>query len=1158
MKESKRPVGPHRAIRDILFLHVDHEPSEILRPRLVLALILSLGLMPARSADAQGPSAGSAGTVSGRVSDAATGTAIENVTVILEIPDPALAGQSRQEIAASGPGGGYAFEAVAPGHHRIRFVKSGYRSSPAIDIRVVADQTTVQDHSMTAEGATADAGAPEVVVEDDGEIEDFIVEASIMDEALQGFAMRTEANMQLDLMSAEDLSKFAASDVADALKRVPGVSVVEGQFAVIRGLEDRYSSTTFNGAPVPSPDPNRQSVQLDLFPADVVSNLAVAKTFTPEAPSNSSGGSIDIVTLDYPEDLTIKLSLGTGIEEGAEKRFLEYQSGSTVGKEADPKDVIESDVGGSVGGRTALFGREVRYRGAINHEVDYRSGQGFQETREPQLPLPEIPQAGEVITRSGGLALGELALSAGRFDQIESTRDEQLTGFAALGIDLDEEGSHRIDATYFHTGKKEETVELRENGYFPDLDYSDLVTATRNGDLNQSFLNQQYDPVATFGTRIGRFGPLREELTDTPARGALWFANFGRSNSFERKRDLDVYQLNGAHDFDVLEGLDVTWATNYATSSQDDTSLGMRFFYEPCGFSGGFDCPAGSSPISIPTRFPVTVSDLGPGTFMASGTSGGIVSATTDVEETQYFARVDADQDLILSDFAELNLRAGLWWEQSEREVDATFVEAVTILGDSQWLQAAPTLSRLGGRLFDGGVGGFDAASGLRSAQTDSSREITAGHGSLKLTLWDDFDVLGGLRYEHIFIDSKNEPFTGEPIYDRPGTFPPTYLFFDRLDNPAFGEVVPGTDPSRQTFNDQILGINTPINPDTGFVDLLTREQILSLVNGEIDENKVLPSVGLAYRPYEGVVLRASYSQTVARPSFREMGYYVTVEPGTDERTVGNPQLGVSDVESYDLRAEYLFGDLGDLVAISSFYKVIDDPIESIILRNPLDRDSGSAALYRTFFNNPNTARLWGIEIEARKSFDFLDELGLDFPGIELLDHLSIGGNFSYIEATVGRTEAELVRAQRYFLTAPGDTARFSGLKSKRRLFGQPEWIGNADVSFKNPEWGTSLTLAVFAISDVLDAAGTAGIGIDGVNPVSLTLDRYFDDYYQLDFVASQEIWQGITVKMSIKNLTDTARRRVYDREQTVETYVERTRRYGRDWSFAVGYTVDF
>ncbi len=610
------------------------------------------------------------------------------------------------------------------------------------------------------------------------------------------------------------------------------------------------------------------------------------------------------------------------------------------------------------------------------------------------------------------------------------------------------------------------------------------------------------------------------------------------------------------HEFDVLEGLEVRWATNYATTSQDDSALGMRFIYEPCG-TGGFSCPPGTSPAPIPTRFPVRVPDLGEGNFFATGQQGGIISSRTDIEEEQYFARIDAEQEIELTEFADLTARAGLWWEQSDRDVDAFFVENVTVGSASQWLLASPTLRNLGGTLFDR----FDPITSDRSAQNESSREILAGHANLKLTLFEDLDLLGGARIEELFIDSKNQPFTGELQLLRPATFPTAYLFFDRLDNPdpaLGGEVRPGTDTSGVFFNDQILGINTPINPDTGFVDLLTEQQILALANGEVDENLVLPSAGITYRPLEGLVLRASYSQTVARPSFREMGYYVTVQPGTDERTVGNPQLGISEVESYDGRVEYLWGELGDLVAFSSFYKVIEDPIESIILRNPLDRDSGSAALFRTFFNNPNTARLWGLEIEARKSFDFLRQLGLDWPGIEVLDYLSVGGNFTYIDASVARSEAERARAQDFFRVAPGDTARFGGLERKRRLFGQPEWIGNADISFKNPESGTTLTLAVFAISDVLDAAGTATIGQDGVNPVSLTLDRYLDDFYQLDLIASQEIWEGLTVKMSIKNLTDTARRRVYDGEQTSRTYVERTRRYGMDWSFAVGYTVDF
>jgi outer membrane receptor protein involved in Fe transport len=104
-------------------------------------------------------------------------------------------------------------------------------------------------------------------------------------------------------------------------------------------------------------------------------------------------------------------------------------------------------------------------------------------------------------------------------------------------------------------------------------------------------------------------------------------------------------------------------------------------------------------------------------------------------------------------------------------------------------------------------------------------------------------------------------------------------------------------------------------------VDLVNRAEIEQFVNGEIDEEKVLPSVGATYRPLEGLALRAAWSRTVARPSFREMGYYVSVEPASDDLILGNPQLQLSDVESWDGRIEYFYGDYGDLVAIGGFYK---------------------------------------------------------------------------------------------------------------------------------------------------------------------------------------------------------------------------------------------
>jgi len=330
----------------------------------------------------------------------------------------------------------------------------------------------------------------------------------------------------------------------------------------------------------------------------------------------------------------------------------------------------------------------------------------------------------------------------------------------------------------------------------------------------------------------------------------------------------------------------------------------------------------------------------------------------------------------------------------------------------------------------------------------------------------------------------------------------------------------------------------------------------------------VLPAVAFNYRAIEGMNLRGAWSKTVARPSFREMGYYVSVNPRVDDLVVGNPQLDVSKVESFDARAEYSWGDLGDLFAFSGFYKKIKDPIEAIILRNPLNADEGRSALFQTFFNNPSTADLWGIEVEGRKHLDFF--------GIDPLRYFSIGANYTYIDAKVKRSEAERQRATAFFGLLPDDATAlsldgqtpFTSLKKSRRLYNQPEWIANVDLTFDHPDWGTTVTLAYFAISDVLDAAGSASTGFDG-RTRELVLDRYVDSFYTLDLIMSQTIrfdllpgeWSlpsALRFKASIKNLTDSRRKIVYDPAQTKGKITERSYRVGRDYSFSMTYEIEF
>src|SRR5690606_29902258 len=94
--------------------------------------------------------------------------------------------------------------------------------------------------------------------------------------------IQKKSQVLLDPISSEQFSKNGDSDAAAAVRRVTGVSVEGGKYIYVRGLGDRYSKTTLNNAGLPSLDPNKNAVQLDLFPSNLIDNIIVYKAFSPE------------------------------------------------------------------------------------------------------------------------------------------------------------------------------------------------------------------------------------------------------------------------------------------------------------------------------------------------------------------------------------------------------------------------------------------------------------------------------------------------------------------------------------------------------------------------------------------------------------------------------------------------------------------------------------------------------------------------------------------------------------------------------------------------------------------------------------------------------------------------------------------------------------
>ena len=142
-----------------------------------------------------------------------------------------------------------------------------------------------------------------------------------------------------DSISTEEMSRLPASSAGEAIKRVTGVSIVGGRYVFVRGLGERYSNTLLNNVEIPSPEPNRRVVPMDIFPASLLASLQTVKTFSPDQPGGFAGGSVQVFTKDFPEALTMSLSMSTGFNTqatgadgltypGGDYDFLGFDDGS--------------------------------------------------------------------------------------------------------------------------------------------------------------------------------------------------------------------------------------------------------------------------------------------------------------------------------------------------------------------------------------------------------------------------------------------------------------------------------------------------------------------------------------------------------------------------------------------------------------------------------------------------------------------------------------------------------------------------------------------------------------------------------------------------------------------------------------------------------------
>ena len=143
----------------------------------------------------------------------------------------------------------------------------------------------------------------------------------------------------LNTLSKKQMSITGSSNAADAVKNVSGVNVQGGKYVYVRGLSDRYSLVTLNGIALPSLDPNKNSVQMDLIPSNVIDNILVFKTFTPDLPGNFTGGLVDVNTSDFPDSLELNFNYSAGY------RSLSNLNSNFTGQKSSSTDWLGYDDG---------------------------------------------------------------------------------------------------------------------------------------------------------------------------------------------------------------------------------------------------------------------------------------------------------------------------------------------------------------------------------------------------------------------------------------------------------------------------------------------------------------------------------------------------------------------------------------------------------------------------------------------------------------------------------------------------------------------------------------------------------------------------------------------------------------------------------------------
>lgn len=379
---------------------------------------------------------------------------------------------------------------------------------------------------------------------------------------------RLEADSVTDLLSADQIARVGDTNVADSLRRVPGLTLVDGKFIYIRGLGERYSTATLNGATVPSPDLTRNVIPLDIFPTAIVESLSVQKGYSANKGAAFGGGSIDIRTTSIPDGFVGYIGASGGVNSVSDEH-LNYPGSNDFGDE-DGSRALSSEIINTLN-TTFINGGDFDLNANAIQQTAARNGSPITNAQADTLNR----QLATTISRDLDISVDDSAVqdfsySGGLGNAWDIGTDWQISGLATFN--------------YGESIRTQDRVSRRLEE--PDEEFIEQTKSTQNASLtvtagaalkwgsehtleNKNFFIRNTDDE-TF---------LSDEFNDTSGfSSGNGFRNF--QGIFEQ-RELEVYQFSGNHQFSdetlgligwedsFLNGLELNWFYSDSTATTE-------------------------------------------------------------------------------------------------------------------------------------------------------------------------------------------------------------------------------------------------------------------------------------------------------------------------------------------------------------------------------------------------------------------------------------------------------------------------------------------------------------------------------------------------------------------------------------------------------------